>query len=374
MHDSYMGMLQERIRKDPHLKDHVILLVVVSSLLSFSLIFVHSMAAGIADKYAYIGSGHLTISGAYAGENAFPVRKSSALLYGSKKTVPLLVKGVGDDYFTAQRRKELSLAEQDGSILADDGGGKPRLAISERLASSLSLAVGDNALLVFPVDGSFKPVLCTVGVLFASGYAELDDSLVFCPLSLLQRFDAPLETEVLVDGNVSEAKQRLLQEGYNVSAWYEDNSDIADNLRTSQNVVTGVFFAIAFLAAYFISEFSSTMVTDKKREIATIKLMGMKDKEIRRVFFRAIFRISVGAVFIGVALGIILSYVSLPILGFFAKSGFAAFSYYLLSFPIRIPVVRILLVIAFLFVLSMISAAVSLDRIKKIEPISLIQA
>lgn len=92
--------------------------------------------------------------------------------------------------------------------------------------------------------------------------------------------------------------------------------------------------------------------------------MGMKDKEIRRVF-PCDFRISVGAVSIGIVLGIVLSYVSLPILGFFAKSGIAAFSYYLLSFPIRIPVVRILLVIAFLFVLSMASAAVSLDRIKR---------
>ncbi|MCI2128449.1 MAG: FtsX-like permease family protein [Sphaerochaeta sp.] len=368
MRETLFGMLQKPIRKDPHLRDHAILLAIIALLLSFCLIFVHSMAQGIADTYALLGSGHLSVSGSYEGPDAYPVRSGNALLYGSDVTAPVMVKGVSAEYFTANRKTALHVSDLDLNA-----SGKPWVIISERIARTLSVSVGDSVLLVLSQDDHFRPVLGVVSAIYDSGYAELDDLLVFCPISVMEAAGYPLATELLVTGDVSSEEQRLRKQGYFVTAWYEARSDLAENLQTSQNVVTGVFLAIAMLAAFFVSEFSASMVTDRKTEIATLKLLGMRDRSVRRLFLVAVFRLSLWSLALGTVLGGMLAYVLQPVFRLLGKSGIPALSYYLLDFPILIPWGRIVIVLVVLLLLSMASASLALRRIRSIQPVSLVQ-
>jgi len=376
-HEGFSYLIGKHIRKDKHLKDHILLLVLLSMLLSFSLIFVYSMADGIADKYAYLGSGHLTVKGLYSGVGDYPVRRSSALLYGTEKTANVMVKGVGNEYFFPRRLQEISIKTVDGmdlkSILTyqNRNASIPQILISRTLSEKLKLELGSKALIVIPCGGSFKPVLCTIGGIYTSGYEELDAQLIFCPITILQQYDCPLETEMLVDGDVRSEKYRLLENGYSVTAWYETSSAIAENLKTSQNVITGVFLVIALLASYFISEFSATLVDNRKKEIATLKLLGATDASLYVSYVASLFRISIRSLVVGTLIGITLSYMVKPLLGMLSASGIPALQYYLLSFSIRVPFARIFFVLVFLLICCMVSASLALLRIRKIQPISL---
>lgn len=369
MRNEFTRLFAGRLIRDGHLKGQMVILSLVSLIVTFSLVFVGSMTDGIERKYVVLGDGDLFVEGRLEEEipnaDVEIVYHASALCYGDETTAPVQVKGVGDGYFSEERRREFQ-SFQVG--LADTTLRK--VIISRNLGESLHLAPGDKMLLVLVKGENFKPVLSVVDGLYESGYAEFDSSLVFCQDDLLETYGYLPVTEILSDNAVS-LEKTLEEKGYASTAWYEREDDLAANLKTSKQVVTSVFLIVVILAAYFISDFASTLVNDKKREIAQLKLLGATDGSIRLPFLLASFLVSFFSLIIGMAGGIILSYLTKPLLALLSRAHIDALSYYLLSFRITIPYASLLSLLSLLLALSLLSCAWVLRRLSHIEPLLL---
>ena len=72
------------------------------------------------------------------------------------------------------------------------------------------------------------------------------------------------------------------------------------------------------------------------------------------------------SVFLGVLAGMLLSFLSKPILGCVSDVGFPALKYYLLSFPIRIPCGQLVFFALLLLASSLVSALIGMQGMRRL--------
>ncbi|MDD3904639.1 MAG: FtsX-like permease family protein, partial [Sphaerochaeta sp.] len=210
--------------------------------------------------------------------------------------------------------------------------------------------------------------------LYDSGYKELDEQLVFCDYSLMERlFSNKADTyyELLVDDDkIETVKSSLQSQGLSVTSWDEENYSVATNLNTSKQAVLGVMLVVAVLCGYFISELSREMIEDDKHKIAMLKLLGAKDSLIRRVYFTTVMLVTVLSVVLGTSIGICMGMNLGNLLSLLAKQSIPALSFYLLDFVIVIPYMEIALILLVLLIVGALSILWSLRRVHKIDLLS----
>ncbi|MDD4574312.1 MAG: ABC transporter permease, partial [Sphaerochaeta sp.] len=242
---------------------NILLISVVVAALVFAQLFVVSMSRGIANKYALLGNGHLQVH-EKAG-TPIPVLKqivdvqlvaqTYSLLYSPSKNLMVRLKGVEHSYFNSQRLGELTFLD---TPLDTKGSSLPQILLSRSIASKLEVGQGDKVALMMISNNNLRPQLCIVANLYDSGYKELDENLIFCDFSLMDRlFSSKADTyyELLVaDNEVDEVRSILEREGLSVTSWEEENFAVASNLETSRQAVLGVMIVVAILCGYFISE------------------------------------------------------------------------------------------------------------------------
>lgn len=361
---TFQRLVSSHLCRERKLRGQFVLLLLISLLVSYGLVFVNSMIEGIQQRYVMLGDGEITIQGAYPeGEQ---VILASALLYGTGSVKPVALKGVGEGYFSGGRKaalRSLSLSEEQDAH---------SVTLGRTLATELGLHLGDKALVVIAIGDSFRPMLCKVGGIYDSGYAELDANLAFLPSKALEPYGFPVQTELVVGKGLEQALQRIREEGYSAHAWYEKEDDLVENLVTSRKLILVIFCVIILLGAYFASEFASVLVYDRRRDIALLSLLGSTHRATMRAFIRGICLLESAAVCLGLVLGIGLSFLSRPMLGAIADYGFPSLTYYLLTFTIRMPLGQLALVSLFLLVSSVVSAAIGIRGIRRIEPLSLV--
>lgn len=361
---TFQGLVSSHMCRERKLRGQFVLLLLISLLVSYGLVFVNSMVEGIQQRYVMLGDGEITIQGAYPeGEQ---VVLASALIYGTDAVKPIALKGVGAGYFSDERKaalRSLSFAgEQDAHSVT----------LGRTLATELGLRLGDRALVVIAFEDSFRPVLCKVGGIYDSGYAELDANLAFLPSKALDPYGFPVQTELVVGKGLEQTLDRIRKEGYSARAWYEEEDDLVENLVTSRKLILVVFCVIILLAAYFASEFASVLIYDRRRDIALLSLLGSTHRSIMKAFIRGICILESAAVFLGLVLGIAVSFLSRPLLGAVADYGFPSLTYYLLTFTIKVPFGQLVLVTLFLLAASVVSATIGIRGIRRIEPLSLV--
>ncbi|MFA5446968.1 MAG: FtsX-like permease family protein [Sphaerochaeta sp.] len=356
------------------------LIALVVAILILAQIFVVSMSQGIADKWAYLGDGHLQL---YLGlDNPLPtdprivdiqrVGEVNGLLYSPQDNKMVRIKGVEKSYFTGVRKEQVTF-----TATADIPTTLPTIQVSKTLAQELGIEVGQRLALMLVSDDAIRPQLCFVDTIYDSGYRELDETLVFCDISFLERlFGSSIgqHHEIITTAKqMRSLRADLTSQGYVLSSWEEQNPALSANLATSREAVLGVMIAVAILCGYFISELSSQMVEDDKARIATLRLMGIRPLVITRSFFLTVMSITVISLGLGTALGILFARSLPPILAKVASRSFVALSFYLLDFPIRIPTFDILIIVSVLLAASAISVHLSLRRVSSIEPLSCVR-
>ncbi len=359
---------------------NLILITLVVAVLVLAQIFVVSMSRGIADKWAYLADGHLQL---YLGSGQMlpthpnidsieEVGEVNALLYSPDKNQMVRVKGVESTYFSKRRLEQLSIrvGESSTSTLA-------RIMISTTLADQLSVSLGDRLALMMVSNDAIRAQLCIIDALYDSGYRELDGQLIYCDLSFVKRlFGTGLASswEILTEkGNLNALKDDLERAGYLSTTWKEQNAALSSNLDTSRQAVLAVMVVVAILCGYFISELSAQMVEDDKARIATLHLMGADPRTVRTAYWRAVMAITVVSLTLGTLLGILCARLLPPLLAHLSARSYSALSFYLLDFPIRIPVLDVSIIISVLLLVSAISVHLSLKRVASIEPLSCVR-
>ncbi len=354
---------------------NVLLISVVVAALVFAQLFVVSMSRGIANKYALLGNGHLQVH-EQAGTPIPPldaiydvqlVAQTYSLIYSPSKNLMVRLKGVEGSYFNEQRKGELTFLATE---LDAKGSSLPQVLLSTSVAEKLEVGQGDRVALMMISNNTLRPQLCIVANLYDSGYKELDENLIFCDFSLMDKlFSTKADTyyEVLVaDNAITEVRSRLEGAGLSVTSWDQENFAVATNLETSRQAVLGVMIVVAILCGYFISELSRELVEDDKRRIALLKLLGAGNTLIRGVYFTTVMLVTLISILVGTATGILLGLNLGSMLSFLAARSIPALSFYLLDFTVIIPYLDIATILLVLVLVSSLSVLWSLRRVAKI--------
>lgn len=335
-----------------------VLIVLVSLVLNFSLIFIISMSQGIENLLIYLGSGNIMVMGKMDESEAFSTyetRYSGSLAFSESSSSPMYLKGVDfSSYFTKERRDVLHLEYEAFDALNP-------VILSKELFSRLSLDISDRFSVLIYDDNAkrTRPLLLTVAGTYDSGYMEFDSALAFVPLSTL---DGAICTEIVIDrGYDDEALLIALREkGYDAYSYKSLYSAIYDNIELSVNTLYGVFVILVILASFFAGNISISYIDRDMGDIAMLSLSGLSDGQIRKVY-RVITLSSVFiSILIGLILAISLSFLSPAIISYLSDAGYEALDAYLTSFEIVIPAFRLFAVNLLLIVLSYISLLISL--------------
>ena len=222
---------------------------------------------------------------AQPGLRASPVLIGQAIVSFAGKDIAVTLNGmipaeIGDvttirKYIVAGSVDEL-IANPDGIILGD------------ALARKLSVTLGENVTITAPAGAvhTFK----TLG-LFHTGRANYDETQTFTDLkrvqallrrvnranSIILKLDDPRQAQV----SAAEIEQRF---GYKSLSWQEANEDLMSTLETRNIIMYTVVSAVLVVAAFGIYNVISTVVLEKRRDIAILKSVGFRASDIQRIF------------------------------------------------------------------------------------------
>jgi lipoprotein-releasing system permease protein len=193
------------------------------------------------------------------------------------------------------------------------------IIVGKGLAKSLGVTVGDTVMIVSP-QGTLTPFevvpkyrhFRVVGV-FDSGFYDFDASWVFTNLNAAQRLFDLRNVASVIEFKLDDVYQAdavaktILQAagpGFSTTTWVDQNHALFSALKLERLVTILTIGLIVLVAALNIFITLAMMVMDKNRDIAILKSMGAKNRQIWRVF--TLHGILIACV--GTVLGLILGY------------------------------------------------------------------
>ena len=262
------------------------------------------------------------------------------------------------------------------------------VAIGQRMADGLGLALGDIITLVSP-DGDITPMGTTPRVkgypivaVFEVGMSEFDASVVFMPFAEAQLFfnlEGRAQTiEVFVDDpdavdQLRQPVETAAQRPIFLSDWRQRNQTFFSALQVERNVMFMILTLIVLVAALNIISGLIMLVKDKGRDIAILRTMGASRGAILRIFLMTGAAIGVTGTVAGVLLGIVICLNVESILQFFSwVSGFVLFNpelYFLSQLPAKMDVRETLSVVLMALGLSFLATLFPAWRAARLDPV-----
>lgn len=184
------------------------------------------------------------------------------------------------------------------------------IVIGVALAQKFGVDMGDN--LTVSAPNGIVRVMKIVG-LFSTGSTSVDEGQGYVLLkraqSLLARPNRVNKLIIQMDdpyaarGEAAQIESRI---GYRSESWQEANESITNVLFIRNMIMYSVVSAILIVASFGIYNVISTIVLEKRRDIAIMKAMGFSYRDIRRIFlFEGAVVGLLGSV-IGTAFGLVL--------------------------------------------------------------------
>jgi len=238
--------------------------------------------------------------------------------------------------------------EQLGSVTSDKNGTVvPGIVIGKELAQELKVIEGDLLFLtitrapkkragIMPFIDRFR----VVGI-FDTGMHEFDASMAYIRLAEAQRLTemegrvTGIEirlTDVKITDPVSEEILRRLGFPYRVRNWKQLNANLFSMLMLQKTVLFIILTLIILVAAFNIASALIMTVSEKAKDIAILRAMGARGKNIRAVFVIKGMAIGLVGTSLGLALGFLLCWI-LETYPFITIPGDV---YFLSTLPVRI--------------------------------------
>ena len=197
---------------------------------------------------------------------------------------------------------------------------RPGIIVGRELAKTLHLYLGDPVTLVSPL-GELGPAGLLpkmkrfyVAGIFYSGYYEYDVSHVYVTHEVARDFvgigDEVHEIEVRAkDAEQVETVTPLVSKAVGnpelrVRDWREMNRSLFAALKLERVVMFALLIIVIVVSGFCIVSILSLMVTEKSREIALLKAIGAKSRDIMLCFFFEGVTISFIGTFIGLSVGL----------------------------------------------------------------------
>ncbi|HEV2899988.1 lipoprotein-releasing ABC transporter permease subunit [Mesorhizobium sp. AaZ16] len=273
-----------------------------------------------------------------------------------------------------------------GSIVGFDTS--EGVAIGQRMADNLGLALGDSITLVSP-DGDVTPFGTTprvkaypVTAIFEVGMSEYDASIIFMPLAEAQLYfnmeGRAQSIEIFVDNPddvdaLKEPVEAAAQRQIFLSDWRQRNQTFFSALQVERNVMFMILTLIVLVAALNIISGLIMLVKDKSHDIAILRTMGASRGAVMRIFLMTGAAIGVTGTIAGVILGIVICLNVESIRQLFSwMSGTVLFNpelYFLSKLPAKMDPGETLSVILMALVLSFLATLFPAWRAAKLDPV-----
>ena len=199
--------------------------------------------------------------------------------------------------------KYFNLKDLEGNplTLSDNG-----VIITEKMAESLNARVGEdiqirnseNELFILRVAGICENYVNSYVYMTSNYYYKLFNEVTYNTII----------TDVN-DNNHEQLATELLDSGYFTNIQYTEDSldvfnDIIDGLN---NIIYLIIAASSLLAIIVLYNLTAININERKREIATLKVLGFKDKEVSTYVYRETLILTSIGIIIGLFLGVILN-------------------------------------------------------------------
>jgi lipoprotein-releasing system permease protein len=334
------------------------------------------------DDYAAVAD---RINGVAGVKYAIPLIDGQVLAQGEVGPgTGALVRGMrGDDL------AKISLVANNikqGSLVGFDTG--EGVAIGQRMADNMGLALGDLITLVSP-DGDITPIGTTprvktypVTAIFEVGMSEYDSSIVFMPLAEAQLYfnleNRAQTIEIFVENpdavdSLKPAVEAAAQRPVFLSDWRQRNQTFFSALQVERNVMFMILTLIVLVAALNIISGLIMLVKDKGRDIAILRTMGATRGAVMRIFLMTGAAIGVTGTLAGVILGIVICLNVESIRQFFSWiSGTVLFNpelYFLSKLPAKMDAGETISVVLMALALSFLATLFPAWRAARLDPV-----
>lgn len=196
--------------------------------------------------------------------------------------------------------------------------------VGKELAQELGLAVGDYFYLTFrtKTDAYYSLELWISGLLLSPD-ATSNKSKIFMNLHEAQQVlgvqDAVREVNIKTKNlhKATSYAQQMRNEitFVDVLSWKETSYALSNTLEQKSKIVDAILFFVLVIAMIGVINTILISIYEKRREIGTLKALGMLDKEVRNLFIWEGFLLGVLGSLLGVGLGAIIN-------GYFVVYGF----------------------------------------------------
>ena len=346
-----------------------LLIVLITALLVFAMVFISSMTSAIDRMIVMLGSGNIVLYDDYdisgwVGADKYHVNSSSGVVFSDNGKSLVNIKGIEDGYFYGERGKTLKLSTIESTA-------RNPIIVSKTLAERMKLDFGDTmTLMVYEEEKNrARPVLVTVTGIFDSGYAQLDRYLCYVDYSLLGG-DGEWEV-VLQDNNETDKRAQELWEKNIWCETYKDKySSLYLNVQQSVTILYVILVSVALLAAFFSTDIVHVYLSRDWRDIAALSILGMAKERIRRVYLILSLRSVMAASILGTIIGLVLGSLSPLLIKAVAISNPGLVEYYISSFSVKVPWSAIILMILAMALLSLLTLFISIRKEKELSRVT----
>jgi ABC-type lipoprotein release transport system permease subunit len=235
---------------------------------------------------------------------AAPVLWASGILNTAEESLGTRVYGIDPLSEMAAPFREGLVA---GEFLAPDD--RSGVLISQRLAKSLGLTIGDNVNLLINTSGEQPDeATFTIRGLYNTGLPAFDEATIFLPLAKAQAFTrvgdrASVVVALLHDREDADAVAAALRApGLEVLTWRELNQLMITLMESGMGLLYMIYLIVLAIVAVVVANTLLMSVFERTREMGILAALGMKGREIMTMF--VLESATLGA--IGIILGVLL--------------------------------------------------------------------
>lgn len=303
----------------------------------------------------------------------------TGVLKSSDEFMGILFRAYGDGHVPTFEQEILT----EGTLPSADN---PRgIAISDKMAHNLGLAVGDKADAYFIINGTVRPRRFEIVGIYSSGFSDYDELVAFAPyetLSKLQKLAPRQGNRIEINGlsfnDILPAADRLqhaLNLGYasgtlaqplNVSTVVNTGAMYLNWLALLDTNVAVILILMGCVSGFMLVSCVLILILQRVKLVGILKALGATDSQIRGVFMRLGTRVTLTGMAIGNLVSITLIYAEwqwhfLPL---------DPDSYYLTFVPVVFPVGAWLALNAGVLALSFILMLVPTSVISRMSPVN----
>ncbi|MBK93165.1 MAG: lipoprotein-releasing system transmembrane subunit LolC [Rickettsiales bacterium] len=300
----------------------------------------------------------------------------------------IFIKGISESGLSKRKifSKELS-AQQLDNFQSNKG-----ILIGKKLKHRLDLDIGDNISIISskfvstPFGDLIRNSNFSVIGTFETGMFEYDISLIIFPLNLLQNFlsienkvhnlEIHLDEFDLISKYKNNIKSSLSKE-FLITDWREMNPSLFNAIQVEKNVMFLILFLIVLVAVFNLISSMVMLVNNKRKDIGILKMIGLTNTQILKIFIINGFLIGLMGTMIGLILGLTFCYNINEIKEFIENatnsSLFSEEIYFFTKLPMIVNYNEVLIISTLSMFLSFIATIYPALKASKVEPINLIK-